>query len=125
MERVTSPLPTETLKLRLLHVYHGKVGRGLSIELSVKHGRVTLLSVAEDGNGSRKFAVAEGESVADPILEIGNTNSHYRFSIGARRFLQDWNLQDAAHHCAIGLGKRHAQLNKVAALLGIECVQVC
>ena len=112
-------------KLRPLDVYHGKVGRGLSIEMSVKHGPVTLLSVAEDGNGSLKFVVAEGESVAGPILEIGNTNSRYRFSIGARRFLQEWNLQGAAHHCAIGLGKRHAQLSKVAALLGIECVQVC
>jgi len=112
-------------KLRPLDVYHGKVGRGLSIEMSVKHGPVTLLSVAEDGNGSLKFVVAEGESVAGAILEIGNTNSRYRFSIGARRFLQEWNLQGAAHHCAIGLGKRHAQLSKVAALLGIECVRVC
>jgi L-arabinose isomerase len=112
-------------KLRPLKVYHGKVGSGLSIEMSVKHGPVTLLSVAEDGKGSLKFVVAEGISEAGPILEIGNTNSRYRFSIGARRFLQEWNQQGPAHHCAIGVGHISAKLDKLAALLGIECVRVC
>jgi L-arabinose isomerase len=112
-------------RLRPLAVFHGKVGRGLSIEMSVKQGPVTLLSIAEDGNGSLKFVVAEGESVAGPILEIGNTNSRYRFPIGCRRFMQEWNAQGPAHHCAIGVGLRHGVLAKLAKLLGIECVRVC
>jgi L-arabinose isomerase len=112
-------------KLRPLAVYHGKVGKGLSIEMSVKHGPVTLLSLTEDGNGSLKFVVAEGESVVGPILEIGNTNSRYRFSIGARRFMEEWNQEGPAHHCAIGVGRKYRQLAKLASLLGIRCVHIC
>ena len=111
-------------RLRPLRVFHGKVGRGLSLEMSVQHGPVTLLSVAEDGRGGLKLVVAEGESVPGPILEIGNTNSRYRFALGVRAFLQAWNEQGAAHHCAIGLGHRLGVLQKLARLLGIDCVRV-
>ena len=56
------------------------------------------------------------------MLRIGNTNSHYRFSIGARGFLEAWNAQGPAHHCAIGLS---ARLNKLAQLLAIPMARVC
>ncbi len=111
-------------KVRPLGVYHGKVGRGLSVEMSVKHGPVTLLSVAEDIGGQLKLLVAEGESVAGPILEIGNTNSRYKFSIGARRFIQEWNQQGPAHHCAVGVGHISSKLSKLASLLSIGFTQV-
>ena len=112
-------------KVRPLKVYHGKVGRGLSVEMSVKHGPVTLLSVAEAANGKLKLVVAEGESVPGPILEIGNTNSRYRFSIGARKFMNEWNANGPAHHCAVGLGHISGKLKKLGSLLGMECVHVC
>jgi L-arabinose isomerase len=112
-------------KVRPLQVYHGKVGRGLSVEMSVRHGPVTLLSVVETRNGGLKLLAAEGESVAGPIMEIGNTNSRYRFSIGARRFVNDWNAHGPAHHCAIGVGHLTRKLRKLAALLGLELAQVC
>ena len=112
-------------KVRPLSVYHGKVGRGLSIEMSVKHGPVTLLSVAEDAETRFELLVAEGECVAGPILEIGNTNSRYRFPLGARGFVSAWNAQAPAHHCAVGVGHVAATLKKTAALLGIGFHQVC
>lgn len=112
-------------KVRPLKVYHGKVGRGLSVEMSVKHGPVTLLSVVETADGKLKFLTAEGESVPGPVLEIGNTNSRYRFSIGARRFVNEWNLHGPAHHCAIGVGHVAERIGKLGALLGMETVRIC
>jgi L-arabinose isomerase len=112
-------------KVRPLKVFHGKVGRGLSVEMSVKHGPVTLLSVVQTVEGKLKFLVAEGESVAGPILEIGNTNSRYRFSIGARRFANEWNVHGPAHHCAVGVGHIADKIEKLGQLLGMETVKVC
>jgi L-arabinose isomerase len=112
-------------KVRPLQVYHGKVGRGLSVEMSVKHGPVTLLSVAEDAEKRFKLVVAEGESVPGEILEIGNTNSRYRFRLGARGFVEAWNAQGPAHHCAVGVGHVAATLRKTAELMGIGFRQVC
>jgi L-arabinose isomerase len=112
-------------KVRPLKVYHGKVGRGLSVEMSVKHGPVTLLSVIQTVDGKLKLLMAEGESVAGPILEIGNTNSRYRFPIGARNFMNEWNVHGPAHHCAVGVGHISGRLRKLGALIGMECIRVC
>ena len=112
-------------KVRPLEVYHGKIGRGLSVEMSVQPGPVTLLSVVEYADGSLKLLVAQGESVAGPILEIGNTNSRYKFSVGARAFVEAWNAQGPAHHCAVGVGHLAPKLSKLARLLGMDMVQVC
>ena len=112
-------------KVRPLDVYHGKVGSGLSVEMSVKHGPVTLLSVVQTAEGKLKLLVAEAESVSGPILEIGNTNSRYRFGIGARRFVNEWNAHGPAHHCAVGVGHIADKIKKLGLLLGMETVCVC
>jgi L-arabinose isomerase len=112
-------------RVRPLEVYHGKVGSGLSIEMSVKHGPVTLLSVVQMANGRLKLLVAEAESVPGPILEIGNTNSRYRFSIGARRFVNEWNAHGPAHHCAVGVGHIAGKIENLGLLLGMETFRVC
>jgi L-arabinose isomerase len=110
-------------RVRPLRVYHGKVGRGLSVEMSVKHGPVTLLSVVESARGLM-LLVAEGESVPGPILQIGNTNSRYKFSMGARAFVNHWNSHGPAHHCAVGLGHISSKIFKLGQLLGMEVVRI-
>lgn len=115
----------DRIKVRPLHVYHGKLGTGLSVEMSVKHGPVTLLSIVEDRECGFLLLMAEGESVPGATLEIGNTNSRYRFAPGARGFIEAWNSHGPAHHCAVGLGHVASQLKKVASLLGLPAVQVC
>jgi L-arabinose isomerase len=112
-------------KVRPLEVYHGKVGCGLSVEMSVKHGPVSFLSVIEDQQHGFALLTAEGQCEPGPILEIGNTNSRYRFPIGARAFIERWNEHGPAHHCAVGVGHLASRLHKLARLLGIPSHQVC
>jgi L-arabinose isomerase len=112
-------------KVRPLSAYHGKVGRGLSVEMSVRFGPVTLLSVAEDREQRFRLQVAEGQCVDGAILEIGNTNSRYKFPLGARGFVDAWNAGAPAHHCAVGVGHVASTLRKAAALMGIGFNQVC
>jgi L-arabinose isomerase len=112
------------IKVKPLQVYHGKVGSGLSVEMSVKHGDVTLLSVVETVDGKLMFLVAEAASVPGPILEIGNTNSRYKFPGGAKNFVEQWNAHGPAHHCAIGVGHIASKIIKLGQLLGIQTVKV-
>ena len=93
--------------------------------MSVKHGPVTLLSVVQTGGGELQLLVAQGESVPGPILEIGNTNSRYRFCLSAKEFVRRWCMAGPAHHAAIGLGHMTTKLEKLAALLNIELIRIC
>jgi L-arabinose isomerase len=112
-------------KVKPLDVFHGKAGKGLSVEMSVKHGKVTLLSVVQKADGKLMLLSAEGESVPGPILEIGNTNSRYKFPIGVKNFVNTWNSYGPAHHCAAGTGHIATKIKKLGDLLNIEVVQIC
>ncbi len=112
-------------KVRPLGVYHGKVGKGVSVEMRVKNGPVTLLSVVEKKDGKLMLLVAEATSVPGPVLQIGNTNSRYQFSIGARAFVNNWNSYGPAHHCAVGIGHINSKIEKLGKLLNMDVVRVC
>jgi L-arabinose isomerase len=68
--------------------------------------------------------VAEGESIPGPVLQIGNTNSRLRFSMGPAAFMDRWCQEAPTHHVALGIGHQATVLQHVARLLGIECVVV-
>jgi L-arabinose isomerase len=113
----------ERVKLVPLPVYHGKPGKGLSIQMSVRQGPVTILSVVEGKDGF-SLLVAEGTSVAGPTLQIGNTNSRYKFNISAKEFIDQWSKAGPSHHCAIGTGHVAGKIKKIAFLLDIPVKQI-
>jgi L-arabinose isomerase len=110
--------------LRALKLYHGKAGAGLSVELQVRHGDVTIVGCTQDTEGRLKLLVAEGESITGATFEIGNTNSRLRFGLPPAEFFEAWCAQGPTHHVALGVGHVAAEVRAVARLLDLPCVQV-
>jgi len=110
--------------LRGLGLYHGKAGHGISVEFSVKTGPVTILGVTQTADGQLKLLAAEGESLAGPILRIGNTNSRLRFGLPPDEFIDRWCREGPTHHVALGVGHHAATIEKVGSLLGLRAVRI-
>lgn len=110
--------------LRSLKKYHGKPGRGASVEFQLKEGPITMMSLGQTALGKFKCIIAEGLSERRPIPPTGNTNTHGRFGRNVRQFLCDWVRQGPTHHFALGLGHHADTLVKVAEGLGLEAVVV-
>jgi L-arabinose isomerase len=109
---------------RALKLYHGKAGAGLSIEMKVRLGPVTILGVTQTADGRLKLIAAEGESIAGPTFKIGNTNSRIRFASGPTGFFDAWCAQGPTHHVALGVGRQLSRVRKIADLLGLELAVV-
>ncbi len=110
--------------LRGLDVYHGKRGAGVGVEFQLRTGPVTILSVTQTYQGKFRFVVAEGESLAGPIPQTGNTNTRCRFPPDLRSFIENWSLAGPTHHFALGVGHVAQQIEWLARCWGIEYVNV-
>ena len=110
--------------LRGLGLYHGKRGFGVSVEARVKLGPVTLVAMTQTADGQLKLLAAEGESIAGPTLQIGNTNSRIKFKGGMTHFVNQWCLEGPTHHCALGVGHAMAVVRNIASLLQLPFVKV-
>mgnify|MGYP002068818378 FL=1 len=108
-----------------LPVFHGKPGKGLSIQMKVETGPVTLLSVCQAGDGRITLLSAHGHSIEGPTLQIGNTNSRYKFPLPAREFIDSWSKAGPSHHCAIGTGHITSVISKLSELLNIGFNRIC
>ena len=109
---------------RALSLYHGKSGAGLSIEMKVRLGPVTILGVTQTAGGRLKLIAAEGESISGQTFRIGNTNSRIRFRSGPTAFFDTWCAEGPTHHVALGVGHQLSRVRKVADLLGLELAVV-
>ncbi|MBA3406948.1 MAG: L-fucose/L-arabinose isomerase family protein [Solirubrobacterales bacterium] len=110
--------------LRALKLYHGKSGAGLSVELQVRLGPVTIVGCTQTASGALKLLVGEGESIPGDTFRIGNTNSRLRFGAPPAEFLERWCAEGPTHHVALGVGHVGDEVRKVASLLGLEYAEV-
>jgi L-arabinose isomerase len=110
--------------LRALKLYHGKSGAGLSVELQVRYGPVTIVGCTQTAEGHLKLLAAEGESIPGDTFRIGNTNSRLRFGPPPAEFFERWCAQGPTHHVALGVGHVADEVGKVASLLGLEFAEV-
>ncbi|MBU0713895.1 MAG: L-fucose/L-arabinose isomerase family protein [Verrucomicrobia bacterium] len=108
--------------IRSLKKYHGKPGCGAGVEFKIKEGPLTILSIGVRADGKFKMVIAEGESIAGPVLPTGNTNTHGRFQPDIRTFLKRWVAEGPTHHFALGIGHKAKILKKIGGCLGIEAV---
>jgi L-arabinose isomerase len=110
--------------LRGLGVYHGKRGKGVSVEFDVKHGPVTLFAIGQGFDGRFSFIVSEGTVVPGPLLEIGNTTSRVDFGRDPGEWVDEWSATGTGHHWSLAIGHRAGDIRAAAKLLGVEFIEV-
>lgn len=110
--------------LRSLKKYHGKPGKGASVEFKIKEGEITMLGITQTAGGKFKFVVGEGISKSGDIPPTGNTNTRGFFEPTTKEFIKKWVMEGPTHHYALGIGHKAKTIKKIADILDIECVIV-
>jgi L-arabinose isomerase len=110
--------------LRGLGVYHGKRGWGVSVELTVRAGPVTVIGIAQQPDGRYTFVVSEGRVVPGPLLRIGNTTSRVDFGCDPGEWTDAWSASGISHHWALATGHLAEDIRALADLTGTTVTQV-
>ena len=106
--------------MKIVSVFHGKVGGGYLTQFYPKLGPVTYLGITQDENGYFKFVVAEGINEEGKILSFGDTNMRTRFTCGAKEFMNKWSLAGPTHHMAACSGHYIDVILKVAKIFNVK-----
>jgi L-arabinose isomerase len=110
--------------LRGMQLYHGKTGQGISVEAAVRQGPVTLLNITQTHDGRMRAIVNQGEAVTGPLLQIGNTMTHIRFTKNPTEMMNAWFSLAPTHHCALSVGYNLTVLEKVAIFMSWPCTSL-
>ncbi|MBZ2199528.1 L-fucose/L-arabinose isomerase family protein [Ruania sp. N2-46] len=111
-------------RLRGLGLYHGKRGWGVSVEVTIKPGPVTLLGLNQTRDGRLRLVTAQGRAVHGPMLQIGNTTTRVDFDCHPGDWVDAWAAGGSAHHWGLGVGHHRGDLRALAELLSMELVEV-
>ncbi len=106
--------------VRGLSLYHGKKGRGIAVEFSIKKGPVSMVSLAIDDRNQYKFVVAEGESMTGRLPQIANTVTRGNFGPDVAAFLRAWSMSGISHHMSLCVGHLGSVMLKLGAATHIE-----
>lgn len=110
--------------VRGLSLYHGKKGRGIAVEFSIKKGPITMVSLALDNHNRFKFVVAEGESMPGRLPQIANTVTRGHFGPDIAAFLRAWSMSGISHHLSLCVGHIAPLMRKLGKATGIEIQEV-
>jgi len=110
--------------LREAPMYVGENGPGITCEFPCPPGEVTMLALADVGDGWR-WIVCEGTSLDTPPRPMGAP--FMLFAHGSRPlrdFCNAWCRTGAAHHMGVAYGKAGARIARLGEVMGIETVIV-
>lgn len=110
--------------LRGLDIYHGKRGKGVSVEFDVKQGPVTTFGIGQVSNSALVFVASKGTVVDGPLLQIGNTTSRVDFNCNPGEWTDAWSASGVGHHWALGIGHCIEEIRCLAQLLGQEFIEI-
>lgn len=71
-----------------------------------------------------KMIISADEATKAPILRIGNTQTHVKFSSHPDEYMDRWFAEAPAHHCAMSVGNNVSTYIKTAELVGFSKVIV-
>ena len=111
--------------MKIVKVFHGKVGGGYLTQFYPPVGDVTYLAITQDKDGNFKFVVAEGVNQPGEIFTFGDTNMRTKFSIPCREFSNKWAEAGPTHHMAAAAGRHIDTILKVAKILNVPVDIIC